>query len=231
MNQVTTTDSKEVAVAGNLDAWGSDQVSSNDLVVPKILAAQYMSEVVKAGEVKFAELYDTSEHRVLGGVDKPLEFIPFHSTKYWMEYTVNVSANGQRKREYRGVVGIDRTNDNWPRVSPDGTVERDRVLEFYVLRPEEIAEGCELPYILSFRRSSLRAGKQLTTQMSVKNRAAGKNPAAVAMSLGVKAESNDDGEFAVMTMKPSRESTAAEQEAAFKWLNVVRESNVTAVEE
>jgi len=103
-------------------------------------------------------------------------------------------------------------------------------MNFYVLLPNEIKEGKELggtiPYVLSFRRTSLKAGKQLTTQMYIKNKAAQMPPPGVVMKLTGRPDENDDGAYCVMEVRSLRQSTNAQMVACLEWFNLINESGV-----
>jgi len=99
-----------------------------------------------------------------------------------------------------------------------------------VLIPDEVKEGGCMPYVLSFRRTSLKAGKKLATQMFVKNRAANKNPAAVVLEVSGHSKQNDDGEFIVQDVKAKRPSTDEEMVKAYEWYQLIH-SGKTKVDE
>jgi hypothetical protein len=101
-------------------------------------------------------------------------------------------------------------------------LERDRCMDFYVLIPMEVSKGGAIPYVVSFKRTSLKAGKKSATQMFIKNGAAKKNPFCVVCKLSGKSVQNDDGEYVVQDITPYRESTVDEQLAAHEWYKKVR---------
>lgn len=215
------------AVATDLDAWGERQiVTSNDIIIPKILPMNFMSEKVKEGTAKYGEFRDTLANKLFGDLVTPFEFVPFYMEKKWYEFEIVTNKSGARKREFSRIVAIQDNatkpgyNDDLKYV--DGNIERDRVMDFYVLIPKELADGVALPYVVSFRRTSLRAGKKLAQQMFVANAAAGKVPAAVALSLSGKSVQNDDGEYVVQDVQATREATAEEIQGALKWLKLIR---------
>lgn len=219
-----------LAAAADLSSWGSGQViSSNDIIIPKIWVMQYMSDKVKTGLAKYGEFRDSVNNDKFGDLETPMEVIPFHLEVKWMEYDVVKKPNGERKREYKQTIPVQNNpnlpgyNDRLPRVDMDGSVERDRVMDYYVLLPSELAAGGALPYVISFKRTSLKTGKKLALQMYVRNRDAGLVPPAVAFNLSAKSVSNDDGEFAVIEAATSRKSTDEELAEALKWWKQVQE--------
>lgn len=216
------------AVSKNLNDWGVPKMSAKDLVIPKILPLQYMSEKVQNEEGKYGEFRDTLSNKLFGDLENPFEVIPIVAEKKFTEYTMVPQKNGGVKREYLGEVKIieDATsseyNDDLPLRDESKGIERDRVIDFFVLIPEEIESGYCMPYVLSFRRTSLRAGQKMMTQVYVKNAAAGKVPPATVIQIGGVDKSNDDGSFVVQDVLPTRPSTDAEIAEAFKWFKIIR---------
>lgn len=221
----------------DLDAWGGGQtVTARDIIIPKILPQQYMSEKVQNKQSEYGEFRDTVANRKFGDLKTPFEVIPFYMTKTWYEYSIITNKAGARKREFSSVVPIQDNpsrpgyNDDLPYADADGKVERDRVMDFYVLLPDEVAAGTSLPYVLSFRRTSLKAGQKIASQMFMANYRANKVPAAVTMLISGMDKSNDDGSFVVMDAVPKRESTDAEIKECLNWLKMIR-SGLTKVDD
>lgn len=221
------------AMSTEMTDWGQDeQVSAKEIVIPKILLAQMMSANVIEGQASFGEMRDSTDNQLFGDFDKPFEAVPFMVNRFWIEYSVITSKSGQRKREFSAIVPIvtDSLNANYNDELPlvDGDLERDRCVEIFVMIPEEIktmGDGA-LPYILSFRRTSLKSANKIITQMLIRNKAAGKSPAAVTMEISSTKRENDLGVFGVMDAKGSRPSTDEEVAACFKWHKVIRGAGV-----
>lgn len=216
----------------NPAAWGAPNMSAQDMIIPKILPLQFMSEKVKKEEGKYGEFRDTLSNKKLGDLQTPVEFVPILLQKKWIEFDLIPSKSGPPKREFKQVINIQDNptkpgfNDNLPLKDEENKLERDRVMDFFCLLPSEIEKGDALPYVLSFRRTSLRAGKKLATQMYVRNSASNKIPAAVVCTLSGATKENDMGEFVVMDVNPKRESTEKEMGEAFKWLKVINQGAV-----
>lgn len=221
--EVTKKQETELATSTNLDSWGGGpEVTSNDFAIPKILVMQGLSDLVTEGVAKFGEFRDNINGELLGSIEKPMEIIPFHVEKVW----VVLKKNEDGDFEYDSTIPVDRTNENWEwtGLDEDGhEVRRDRTLNFYVLLPEEVKNGDAMPYVISFRRTSSRAGKKLMTQMYVRNRQAKKVPAAKVMNLVGRKEKNDKGTFVVLDVKVSRESTSEEVASAFEFFKLIQE--------
>jgi hypothetical protein len=229
VNAVTVRESTLPAEALDISSWGSGPaLSSQDIIMPRIMLMQGMSKKVTAGEAAFGELRESLNNGLLGKFNECVEFIPFYMEKVWVEFDVTKGVNIGQKQFLR-VVPITPINESLPyedtgkdRDGKDAKIMRDRCMVFYVLFPEEIRIGGAIPYILTARRSSLNAGKKLATQMFVKNQMAGKTPASVICQVISKKESNDKGTFAVLDIIPSKPTPSEYIVEAFRWLQLIK---------
>jgi len=205
------------------EAWGSENVDAADIIVPKILLMQGLSKLVAADEAKQGEFRDSLTGALLGGKDKPLEFIPFHSTKTWVVFEQAVGG----KAEYKETVPMTAHNKDWAteEQSSGGTVRRDRCLNYYVLLLDDIKSGTYMPYMLSFRRTSYTAGRKLAT-IFAKLKMFKEPPASRVFTLSSRLEKNDLGQFYVADVGEKRRSSSEEMDAALNWYRVVRTASV-----
>lgn len=216
MSKKVVTANTEVA-AVNMDAFGNGGVSSADVVIPKILAMQGLSKMVTEGVAKFGDLVDSLSGEVLGNTDKPVQVIPFHLHKIWI---TSFKAKGKNKFEFQSIEDVTPANENksWEVNTAEGTIKNEKCFNFYCLRPDDMS----LPYIVGFKSTSLKAGKQLATQMYVKNRSAGKVPPAKVINLGGIKRSNDDGTFVVLDVNVARDSSNEEIMECLNWFKTVQ---------
>jgi hypothetical protein len=228
--EIANKEKSEVAIALDQNEWGVTEVSSRDIIIPRILLMQPMSDKVTAGDAAFGEFRESLNNEKLGDFKAGFEFVPFHMEKVFIEYKVN----GQKK-DYLRVVPITPQNEDLPyndvEKGEDGVsfeVSRDRVMNFYVLLPSELEVGGAIPYILSARRTSMTAGKKLATQMFVKNIAAKKTPASTVCIATCGKQSNDEGTWAVMDVAPTRQSPDQYVVEALKWLKMIKAGKAKA---
>lgn len=210
----------------DLSAWGVQELTSKDIIIPKILVMQGLSKMVTDGNAKMGEFRDSLNGEVMGTFDKePFEFVPFYMEKVWVIFE---EKNGTMK--FSRTVPIDASNENWEieETIAGVKVRRDRTMNFYVLRPSEVAKGAAVPYILSFRRTSARTGQKIATQMFLKNIKAGKTPASMVMSLSGTKQTNDKGTFIVTDATTTRPSTPDEITEAFAWVKQVKAGRTKA---
>lgn len=218
---VTKKQDSSLAVSQNVNEWGAQEVSSQDLIIPKILPMQGLSQLVTQGEAKFGEFRDSINSNLLGDLDHPFEVIPFHVEKSWLIQ----KKNAKGKFEFAGIRPITKDNEDWEKeIVVDGvTYRRYYTYNIYVLIAKDVEEGAPFPHVLSLRSTSLKAGKKVYTQMFVTNRMAGKVPAAKVFEIrGIKTQ-NDEGTFVVVDTKVTRDSTQEEIEHAFTYYKMLQE--------
>jgi len=195
------------------DEWGND-VSARDLVIPKVLLMQGMSKLVTNGDAVMGELRESLENKLVGGVDSPMNFIPFNYERFWA-----ISKFDGTQYKYIHSEPVSASNERAQQIqweNADGKYRRDFVYRFYVIRPEEVAEDVALPYAIDFKRTSNRAGKKLVTQCWVKSKMAGLNPASKVMQLVVLRDTKDGNTYVKYDVAVGRDSTASEIAAALQ---------------
>lgn len=201
-------------------AWGGEEISNEDMVIPKILLMQPMSELVTDGVAKIGEFRDSlNTDRVLGNDKEPVELIIFGTFKTWLEF---------KDGEYLSTKKWTPENAELPRdeILEDGSViSRDKVLNFYCLVPKDISGGEPFPFVLSCRRTSATAGKELNTHIK-KLQMFKKPSAAKVFALTSYKETNDKGTFFVSQVKVLRDSTTEEQAIAYEWYKALAKSKV-----
>jgi hypothetical protein len=216
--EVTTTTGTEL-MAPTLDDWGNDnEMSSNDLVIPKILVQQGLSKFVTDGVAMFGDFCDSLTGEVFGNPKKPIRFIPIYMQKIWV---ISEKIAGKERPEFRAIVPVTPENENWPWDYEENGKQfiRSFVRNFYALLPDAKKGMC---YIIPFKGKSARAGKILATQMYTTNKLAGLPPAGTIMELSAQKEQNDDGVFMVQYVKPLEMTPAALVVEGLNWFKLIR---------
>lgn len=212
MNQMVSQD--------QMQQWATPDVSTDDLVIPKILAMQGLSDAVTNGNAKFGEFRDSLNNKLVGSIDKPFEFIPVYCQKLWLVFDAT-----SKKKEFLRTEQLTELNKDHPfqyeNLQTKKKEEWQRVYSFYVLLPEEVKAGHAMPYIINFKGTSFQAGKILFTQCFVINPRAGKSPASQVMLLGGTKQSNDMGTFVVMNTKLTRAASKGEEAEAQRWNQIL----------
>lgn len=198
-------------------------IGKQDFIAAKILPMQYMSEKVKDQTAKAGEFRDTIENKIFGSTEHPFEVIPLAASNFWVEYEVNPKGD-----TYLGQYNLTAQNEGQPReATVDGKkLKRVQTIECFVLVPEEVKAGTAFPYVISFRMTSLRAGRTLLSQIYTKNKMSGKDTYGNVLELSLKESSNDKGDFFVQNVRPKRAATEAEVESAKGWCKTIDQGAV-----
>lgn len=222
--EVKKNESKELANPIDLNEWGGSPISSQDIILPRILMMQPMSDKVTEGEAAFGEFRESLNNEKLGDFKTPIEVVPFLLQKAFVEY----NNEDPTDKKFIRIVPITPTNDNLPYEDTEKTAEgktikitRDRCMNFFVLLPKDIDAGTAIPHILSFRRSSIKAGKKLATQMYIKNKDANKPPPAVMANIIATKDSNDKGTFGVMDVNFTKPTPDAYVKECLRWVKLI----------
>jgi len=215
MNDLTEQAGTEVANVG-LDAFGKSPISQQDVTVPSVMCMQGLSKLVIDGKARFGDFVDSLSSEVIGNIeDSPLEFIPFHLEKMWI--ISQKDDNGKFQFERMEAVSIENENKKWTEVIDGKEYKNEKSFNFYSILPADPS----IPYLIKFKSTSLKAGRELATQMYVKNRAAGKVPPAKVMSLKGDKATNDHGTFVVLKTSTHRNSTQEEITNCLDWYKMI----------
>ncbi len=229
-NEVTVKEENKVSTQVLTDDWGVPTTPSQDMVVPKILPMQGMSKLVMDRKAMIGEFRDSLSGNLLGSIDKPIEVIPFYLQKVW---DVKLQEEDGSYKYAKTIPLVEDPmaegyNDNLPwEGEEDGRkVQRIRRMNFFVLLPHEISGGGAMPYVLSFKSTSLKEGKKLYTQMYIRNFKAGLPPAQFLATIGGNMVTNTKGTFVVPQVTFGRKATPEELKECLSWIKLVKKGAV-----
>ena len=189
-------------------AWGSEQIDAEDIILPKLMLMQALSEFVDEGNAVAGQWIDSLEQDMIADVGKEFSLIIFGFDK-----AIEVYVNDKYDRTEAFSSNYEREE----RDMQDNIVQRRVRQHFYGLRPEDIAKGEAFPYVLNLRSTAVAEGKKLTTAFK-KLEAFGKPCAARHIVVGTKKSKNDKGSWYTPTFKLSKtDSTTEEMNTAYKW--------------
>lgn len=203
------------------EAWGSEELDASDIVVPKLLLMQGLSKFVTDGECSQGQIVDSLSKKSVGGITnikskegKPVDLVAFSATKSWIDFE---KIDGQWVYIKTYPLTGDNVGQPQEEIVNGVEVRRDRCMNFYVLLADQIAAGEAIPYVVSFRRTSMRAGKKIAT-MAAKLKALGNKPLAFKhILLSVVPMQKDDKTFWGFEVAEGANSTPAELKEAYKW--------------
>lgn len=225
MSELTVKQEATLLTSTDLADWGvPTTMSSQDMVIPKILPMQGLSQMVVDGIAKMGEFRDSISTELLGSIDKPVEIIPFYLQKHWDIMEEDGAGNFKWART---VPLVDNPmspdyNDNWSWEAEENglKVKRVRRMNFFVLVASQVGQGA-MPYVLSFKSTSLKEGKKLFTEMYVRNVRAGLPPATFTFVLGGKKEKNDKGTYVVPTLTRAGRTSPAALTECLSWIKLI----------
>ena len=194
----------DVVVGDSLDGWGNVQdIDQSNVIIPKILPMQSTSMLVVEGHAKMGEFRDSLSGKLLGSIDKEVEFIPISTEAKWIIF---------HDGKYHKEIAQTNYNKNWPIEDHiDGVhIKRVRCINVFAVLAEDIKTGMAMPYVISFRSTSYEGGKQVVTRIFQNVNLMKKNPSIYSMKLRAKRMSNDKGNWIVMTTAVGRRSTPEE---------------------
>ena len=188
--------------------WGTENIDNKDVYIPRINLAQALSEVVSEGTgVKPGDFYDTISRKKIENV----EIVLFKFFKTWQ---VLKKVAGKNKPEYIETVPFTVENSNWS--WSEGDIIRNLTFNFYVLLAKDGKIINSTPYLMTFSRTSLNAGKTITTKLT-ELRSKNLPIAGITFIIGSELKKNDNGKYYVTTVKPGKFTTSEEMIIAKEW--------------
>lgn len=222
---------QETNLPAELDgAWGSEGISKEDILIPKILLMQAMSQLVTEKEIaEPGDIIVSTTEEVVGGKENPLIFVPLMSFKTW-----TISELVGAKYEFRDTIPMTPKNAADPLEFEENGVKyrRDKGLNFYVLLKKDLeaaakGEGAVMPALLAFRRTSFTAGKKLASGIQMSSMMK-KSAASSAYALSSTKRKTDDHTYYVYDVAPSKDSKVSIEELAVakQWYDTLMSSQV-----
>jgi len=231
MKEVATTTKTELAGFDDSafsNVMPDQELSSRDIVIPKILTMQAGSPRVLEGSNTFGEMVDTLNWEVMARTKSAKEealsltCIPFFWKKAWIIRRLD---NGRWVFDH--ILEMDRHNESLNPYEPwtdNGEDYKREYAHFFNV----VIPGKPLPYTLCFRGASKKTGDALVTQMYVSNKmlkvkeAYLRSPMGAAIEVTPVKETNKDGNtYIKLEIRRLRESTKEEAVEALTWLETI----------
>jgi hypothetical protein len=212
-------------------SWGAEGVDAHDIVIPRLLLMQGLSDFVKQriGLVAGDIVHSTTKKK-LGDDKKGVPIIPIMlAAKIWIvdeELTPGTWTFKER-------VAWSIQNSNWESKEQrlclvNGVnTRRTLCLDYFVISPEYM-DG--LPFLLSFRKTSFNTGKQMSTYFT-ECQMKKVPPASKVFSLSCHEKVKGDKTWFVFNFVEERASTKEELATAYKWYQTLKTSKVKVDED
>lgn len=213
----TKTESKELEVKKSAELaqydaadWGADNAENRDMLLPRLALMHGTSKLVGAEKAEVGDIVNTATGKILANKKEFVEIIPVKTLpKTWV-----VSVDGKWVRTELAQPGEDR---DWEQEVNGQTEKHERCLNFYVLLRTELNSGEAMPYLLSFKGTSFKAGQRLVNHFKL---SAGlkKAPARTSWKLSSVSRSNEANTWRVWEIEEIGPVTDEEIAQAYQWL-------------
>lgn len=221
---IAKTQTQELTNPGEI--FGSEGIDNADLILPRIYLIQKMSPQIDDDNIvcEAGDLLNSLTNEVL--VEPVL--IPIFTKKFWKEALMDISVTPP---EIKNATKFPFTHENcnlkYEEVPGEDTnlvVKRHIEIEWYCMLASEVAQGGALPCVVTFKKTSMPAGKKLNTFIK-QGSILGRPACGFAYELKVARRSMEKGgktlSFFVLDIGKKRDSTPDELSAAKSWYDTL----------
>lgn len=214
---------REAGVPAAAQRSPQEQILKSDIVLPKILLQQALSDFVKQRKAQSGDLVRSTNGEKLGDLEVPLEFIPLTFQNLWMLSEDEKGKGNKIDYAFRGYEERNASNESmeWDFIKDGTSWKRTKVMNVYALLPRDLDRMAEakkkyletgelpdldtavLPVVIQFRNTSFKGGKDVATlfikaadiaqQLGVEVPVYGRT-----MKLEVHEESNEEHDYFVL---------------------------------
>lgn len=212
-------------------AWGMEEIGASDIIMPKLLLMQGLSKMVSDGEAKLGEIVNSLTKEAIGGITniktkecKSVEVVTFKAFKTWLEFDKVEGQWVYRRNFPHTVANADLALEE----TVNGIeVRRDLCLNYYVLLPDEIKAGSALPYVISFRRTSMPAGKKIASAQTRWKALGAPNPVChKSFLLSVVMKTKETNNYWAFEVEEGKNTDKLAQDECKKWYMALQKMNV-----
>jgi uncharacterized protein YkwD len=235
--EVTTKTPTNLTVS---DRVSNETVLKSDVMIPKILLMQGLSELVAERKAMMGDIIRSTTGEKIGDDTLPVEIIPLTFTNSWV-----LSEKIGTKYEFRGIEPRTAANETaaWDFIKNGVEWKRTQAIDVFALLPADIAaETAELtraettgempdfnktllPVVIRFQNTSFRAGRHVVTHftkaMSPSMAKFGVKPYSYSLILKCYQDKNDKGTFYVWDVSQGQKVSKETLELAAQWYQTV----------
>lgn len=218
MQEITKTEKNEIVKLSPLamEAYSNFKGSSLNMVIPKILVKNDKSPHLDQYEhLESGDIVETLNYSVLAKLGEKIQVIPFSSKTVWI--VTNVTKHGEEFVGFEEFTGQRLAYEE--QVDSATILKRTLGVQVLFLKVDEIADGVELPYSFTFKKSSANAGKKLNMIMYGKNFRANRAPWSSIIDFFSVEKTHTKGTFFTVDIAQHMErgATADEEKCAEYW--------------
>lgn len=199
-------------------------ISADDIIIPKVLLMQSISQLVDADKAKAGDFVHSLDEVVIGSKENdPVEFIVFGMYKTITTYENDKYAATQSWSK-------ELADKPWEEMIDGVKVNRNTAMNYYVIRTADVENMAVFPMVISFKRTSFKAGKKLATKLAMLGEF-GAETYEKTFKLVAKQEEGDKGKYYVMDVSDGRKTSDVEKDAVTRWKKRLNTSSATVHEE
>jgi hypothetical protein len=207
-------------------AWGSENASSKDLVIPKIQIAQANSKVCKEGFCRPGDLFHSLTKEILAAKGGKIEILPILCIGTWVITTPKPIGGGFPEFIRKEPLTPQNDSELWKIEDfEDGKpVVRNKCLTYLTLLVKDI-KG--FPFFIDFQNTNKGGGKLLSTIIQ-ENKFKGHPAPHRVVELSSTEKSYKQNSWFIISVAPTREVKKDELAQAKKWYDIFSKAQVTA---
>lgn len=233
---------KNLLIKQEVDDWGMGEAVPMDAIeIPRILLCQGSSDAVLEGDASVGYIIDSMTREKLGSAIereyKEVDIVPLTFSMSWRHMKFDGT---QYKFHSNSIYNRDNASLPWeeiklnPETKQEERWRNDQCLNFFVLLKDKIDDILATPYMVTFARTSFKAGKKLSSHFAKCQRAASLGhfipPALQTFKLGGKLEKGDHN-FYVFRIIPGEKTSDKHLQIAKSWIPQLASSNIKVDEE
>lgn len=211
-------------------AWGAEEATAQDFTIPRLRLMQGLSDEVGSGEKNMGEIIKSTTKDTLAKKGDLIRLIPFKMEKTWNIYDVSQPGQPQWVRSEPWNAANDGLD--WEFTEDGKKHRRDKTYSFYTLLENEVqVKPTALPVLISFSRTSFKAGKVLANHFA--ECLAEKQPPCMKM-FDVKSEYVNEGDkkYYVYEVKHTGADTKMDFiQACKKWFDMINQGKAKVAAE
>jgi hypothetical protein len=204
-------------------AWGTEESTAADIIIPKLLLMHGQSELVLTGKKTQGELIRSTDHETLATRGGTIKVIPFRMMKTWR---VSEIVGGQAEWRREEAWTPENTDLAWEFEENGKEMRRDQAYNFYCILADGGGEGLQFPMKMQFTRTSRRAGRIIADHFAM-CKMMRKPPATVIFEIGSEFVNGDKQKYFIFTAKASGQSTLEQVKICKQWWDLMSQSSAS----
>lgn len=202
-------------------AWGAEEATAEDIIIPKLLLMHGQSVKVLEGEKSQGEIVRSTDWETLAKKGETVGVIPFTMSKTW-RISELVEGLAQWRRDDPFVK--DYPYEEWEFMENGKKMRRDKALNFFALLTKEAELPTAFPVKLQFLRTSSKAGKVIADHFA-KAKMLKRPPATLSFELGSEFVNGEKQKYFIFTAKAGKPTTIEQITACRAWYDLIKSAS------